>query len=160
MHLLQSFLLPSSHAQTAPLMQSNKNIHRMLHGKNYQIYQPSLATPQFTAVSALLTKFLLNALKSGMLATLVKINQVSNSYQHISENLSKKTLYTHRIKCFNQRKFAGLLVKFAVQKPNSLLAKNPASLILIYVQIWLGRKFTEPNQPTHILDLSSHQPLF
>ena len=40
-----------------------QNIHRMLHGKNYQIYQPSLATPPFAAVPALLTKFLLNALK-------------------------------------------------------------------------------------------------
>ena len=160
MHLLQSFLLPSSHAQTAPLMQSNKNIHRMLHGKNYQIYQPSLATPQFTAVSALLTKFLLNALKSGMLATLVKINQVSNSYQHISENLSKNALYTPHKMHKSSINLIACQQNLPCKRQILFCLKTIACLVPIYVQIQLGRKFTEPNWPTHILDLSSHQPLF
>ena len=58
-----------------------QNIHRMLHSKNFQFYQPSLATPPFAAVSALLTKFLLNALKKcDLLATLVKFSQASNPH--------------------------------------------------------------------------------
>jgi len=35
----------------------------MLHGKNFQFYCSNLAAPPFAAVSALLTKFLLKALK-------------------------------------------------------------------------------------------------
>ena len=36
---------------------------RITHGKNFQFYCSNLATPPFAAVSALLTKFLLKALK-------------------------------------------------------------------------------------------------
>ena len=60
MHLLQSFLSPSSPC----IERTTREIrHRMLHSKNFQFYCSNLAAPPFAAVSALLTKFLLKALK-------------------------------------------------------------------------------------------------
>ena len=40
-----------------------QNTYRMLHSKNFQSYCTNLATPPFATISALLAKFLLNALK-------------------------------------------------------------------------------------------------
>ena len=64
MHLLQISSSPSSHIQTTQLRAIKQNIHRMLHGKSFQFYCSNLATPPFAAVSALLAKFLLKALKN------------------------------------------------------------------------------------------------
>ncbi len=63
MHLLQISSSSNKPRIDCTTRAIEQNIHRMLHSKNFQFYCSNLATPPFAAVSALLTKFLLNALK-------------------------------------------------------------------------------------------------
>ena len=68
-----------------------QNINRMLHSKNFQFYCSNLATPPFASISSSFGKISTKcSKKGGMLATLVKFSQASNSHLSRQQNFVKK----------------------------------------------------------------------
>ena len=73
-----------------------QNIHRMLHGKNFQFYCTNLAAPPFPTYSSFSKIYTKSSKKCGLLATLVKFNQASDPHPPHQQKFVKneRSIYT------------------------------------------------------------------
>ena len=96
MHLLQISSSPSSPCIDRTTRAIKQNIHRMLHGKNFQFYCTNLAAPPFPTYSSFSKIYTKSSKKCGLLATLVKFNQASDPHPPHQQKFVKneRSIYT------------------------------------------------------------------